>query len=86
MTCHVSGLKETELLERRPGVSVGCAVCDGHRAQPPRTVTAVNYLEEDWQDGGSRDELDVYWKGLIWHRIALDRQILKQYADVFNTR
>ena len=33
------------------------------------------YLEEDRQDGGSRDELDVYRKTPIWHRVGLDRQI-----------
>ena len=30
-----------------------------------------------------RDELDDYWKGIIWQRIAQDRQRWKQHAEVF---
>ena len=29
------------------------------------------------------DELDDYWKGTIWQRIAQDRQIWKQHAEAF---
>ena len=28
-----------------------------------------------------RDELDDYWKGTIWQRIAQDRQTWKQHAE-----
>ena len=30
-----------------------------------------------------RDELDDYWKATIWQRIAQDRQLWKQHAEVF---
>ena len=30
-----------------------------------------------------RDELDEYWKGTIWQRIAQDRQIWKRHAEAF---
>ena len=30
-----------------------------------------------------RDELDEYWKGTIWQRIAIDRQMWKQHAEAF---
>ena len=30
-----------------------------------------------------RDELDEYWKGTIWLRIALDRQMWKPHAEAF---
>ena len=30
-----------------------------------------------------RDELDDYWKGTIWQRIAQDRQMWKQHAEAF---
>ena len=30
-----------------------------------------------------RDELDDYWKGTIWQRIAQDRQMWKQHAEDF---
>ena len=30
-----------------------------------------------------RDELDNYWKGTIWQRIAQDRQMWKQHAEAF---
>ncbi|KAK2184474.1 hypothetical protein NP493_265g02029 [Ridgeia piscesae] len=30
-----------------------------------------------------RDELDDYWKGTIWQRIAQDRQLWKQHAEIF---
>ena len=30
-----------------------------------------------------RDELDDYWKGTIWRRIAQDRETWKQHAEAF---
>ena len=30
-----------------------------------------------------RDELDDYWKGTTWQRIAQDRQMWKQHAEAF---
>ena len=30
-----------------------------------------------------KDELDDYWKGTIWQRIAQDRQIWKQHVEAF---
>ena len=30
-----------------------------------------------------RDELDDYWKGAIWQRIAQDGQMWKQHAEAF---
>ena len=30
-----------------------------------------------------RDELDDYWNGTIWQRIAQDRQMWKQHAEAF---
>ena len=30
-----------------------------------------------------RDELDDYWKGTVWQRIAQDRQMWKQHAEAF---
>ena len=30
-----------------------------------------------------RDELDEYWKGAIWQRIAEDRQMWKQHTETF---
>ena len=75
---HESRLKERYLYERIPSVSVVCTVSDGHRIQPPRTLTAGNCLEEDRQGGGSSDELDVYRKGPIGRRIGLNRHIWKQ--------
>ena len=30
-----------------------------------------------------RDELDDYWMGAIWQRIAQDRQMWKQHAETF---
>ena len=30
-----------------------------------------------------RDELDDYWKGTIWQKIAQDRHILKLHAEAF---
>ena len=40
-------------------------------------------LEEHRRDGRRRDELDDYWKGTIWQRIAQNRQMWKQYAEAF---
>ena len=62
-----------------------CAVSHGRRVQPSRTLTAGNYLEEDRQDGGPRDQLDVYGKGSIWHRMTLDRHIWKQRRCIYTT-
>ena len=30
-----------------------------------------------------KDELGDYWKGVIWQRIAQDRQMWKQHAEAF---
>ena len=30
-----------------------------------------------------RDELDDYWKGISWQRLALDRQVWKEQAEAF---
>ena len=30
-----------------------------------------------------RDELDDYWKGTIWQRIAQDKQMWKQHIEAF---
>ena len=43
---------------------------------PHGNPTKGKYLEED-----RRDELDEYWKGTIWHRIAQDRQMWKLHAE-----
>ena len=32
------------------------------------------------------DELDDYWKGTIWQRIAQDKQMWKQHAEAFAQR
>ena len=30
-----------------------------------------------------RDELDDYWKGTVWQKLAQDRQMWKQHAETF---
>ena len=35
-------------------------------------------LTRQWRDG-----LDEYWKGIIWQRIAQDRQMWKQHVDAY---
>ena len=42
-------------------------------------------LEEDRRDDRETklDELDDYWKGTIWQRIAQIRQMWKQHSDAF---
>ena len=65
------GTERKIVVREKTGCISRCAVSDGRRVQPPRTLTAGHYLEEDRQDGGSSDEqLNVYWKGPIWNRIA----------------
>ena len=62
------------------------------RQQDTRTPmdTAYHHLEtlrkeKTWRKAGEtwRDELDDYWKGTIWQRIAQDRQMWKQHAEAF---
>ena len=60
------------------GTSAGYETTDGHGLSPPGHTTKGKDLDEDRRDVG--DELDDYWKGTIWQRIAQDRQMWKQHV------
>ena len=64
------------------GTSAGYEITDGHCVSPPpgypRRKRPRERPARRW-----RDELDDYWKGTIWQRIAQDRQMWKHHAEAF---
>ena len=63
------------------GTSGGQEITDGHCVSPLGNPTKRKHPVEGRRDG--RDELDDYWKGTTWQRIAQDRQMWKQHAEAF---
>ena len=55
----------------------GYEITDRHCVSPPVNPTRGRPARR-W-----RDELDNYWNGTIWQRIAQDRQMWKQQAEAF---
>ena len=66
----------------RQGTSAGYEITDGHCVSPSGNHTKGKDLEEK-PARRLRDELDDYWKGTIWPKIAQDRQMWKQHAEAF---
>ena len=65
------------------GTSAGHEITNGHCVslttwKPYERKRPRGSLARRW-----RDELDDYWKGTIWQRIAQDRQMWKQHAEAF---
>ena len=62
------------------GTSVGYEITDAHcvsrTGKPTKGKIPKGRLVRRW-----KDELDDYWKGIIWQRIAQDRQMWKQHAE-----
>ena len=78
-------LDSIQYISQKTEVDLGRArykITDGHCVSPPGNPTKGKYLQEGRQDGGD-DELDNYWKGIIWQRILQDRQMWKQHAEAF---
>ena len=65
----------------RQGTSAGYEITDGHCVSPPGNPTKGKPRGRPARRW--RDELDDYWKDTIWQRIAQDRQMWKQHAEVF---
>ena len=54
-------------------------ITDGHGVLPPGNTTTGSKRSRGRPARRWRDELDDYWKGTIWQRIARDRQTGKQH-------